>query len=72
MLIVITPPSSVPQEHTIVRTLFDQGLQRLHIRKPGWSDNAIERYVDGISAYRDRIVIHSTPQLTARLGVKVM
>ena len=72
MLIVITPPTCVSQEHSIVRTLFDQGLQRLHIRKPGWSEEAIEQYVDRVASHRDRIVIHSTPQLAARLGVKVM
>ena len=72
MLIVITPPACVSQEHSIVRTLFDQGLQRLHVRKPGWSEDSIERYVDRVDSYRNRICIHSTPQLAARLGVKVM
>jgi thiamine-phosphate pyrophosphorylase len=71
MLIVITPPTCVSQEHSIIRTLFDHGLQRLHVRKPGWSNEAIEQYVDRVDPYRDRIVIHSTPQLAARLGVKV-
>lgn len=72
MLILISTPSQVhtPREHANLLELFDRGLRRFHLRKPGWSEGQIAHYVDQIGAYRDRVVIHGIEAGTAaRLGV---
>ena len=71
MLIVITPPTAVQNEHALACRLFDRGLQRLHIRKPEWSERSLVQFIDRLDDYRDRIVLHGSPSLASRLRVRV-
>ena len=59
-IIVITPDWEVPDEIEKVIALFDNGLKILHLRKPGYSKEALKNYLRKIpEKYRSRIVIHS-------------
>ncbi len=58
--IVITQPEGI-QENEIkqIHQLLDQGLQYLHIRKPGMSEDELEEFVESINdQYYDRLVLH--------------
>lgn len=59
MLIVISAPGKVEGELQKVRYLFDNGLQKFHIRKPEWKETELEEYIQGIDLkYHSRLVIH--------------
>lgn len=58
-LIVITPDISATGETTVVNRLFEIGLQRLHLRKPGFTRAHYERYLAEVdNRWHSRIVIH--------------
>ncbi len=58
--IVITPPTAVPDETVICNLLFANGLETLHLRKPGASAEAYEAFIRRIEPrYRRRVVIHA-------------
>lgn len=44
-VIVITMPEMFPGETEVVNTLFANGMQRLHLRKPGASETLREYVV---------------------------
>lgn len=57
-LTVITPQKNVPNEQSIVNELFSMGLDRLHIRKPGYQTTDYSEYLSGIKEkYHSRIVL---------------
>lgn len=57
-LTVITSEKSVPNELSIVNELFSMGLDRLHIRKPGYAKVDYSEYLTGIKKeYHSRIVL---------------
>lgn len=58
-LIAITVPYLYPGESGLIRLLFKEGLERLHLRKPGCGINELSDIIDQIpSEYHDRIVLH--------------
>ena len=58
-LIVLSPPQEYPDEAHIVNELFGSGLQTFHLRKPAFTRETLERYINLIPAeYHRRIVIH--------------
>ena len=58
-LIVITQPSFFVEEDKIITTLFDEGLETLHLYKPGSSPLYFERLLTLIpEEYHKQIVIH--------------
>lgn len=58
-LIVITPPEIIPGEHIIIRELFDAGLSRLHVRKPGIREKQMQAYMEAFAPEeRSRIRLH--------------
>lgn len=57
--IVITPPEFIPDEAERIVELFDNGLDVLHLRKPGSSINDCMRLLDALPAsLLGRIVTH--------------
>jgi thiamine-phosphate pyrophosphorylase len=63
-LIVVTPPDFFEDECNHINRMFEQGLPILHLRKPGFNNNAMSGYLDKIaSKYHTRIVIHSCYEL---------
>lgn len=68
---LITHPSHFTDEEAICNTLFQEGLQTLHLRKPNFSEREYERFIQHIdSRFRDRIVIHDYFHLVTTYGLK--
>jgi phosphoribosylformimino-5-aminoimidazole carboxamide ribonucleotide (ProFAR) isomerase len=60
MIIIISSPVSVQQEHIIVNQLFDEGLDFFQLYKPFLSKEETESFRQQISPkYRNRVVLHS-------------
>lgn len=58
-LILMTTPDFFVEEHQILTALFDEGLDLLHLRKPGTEPVFYERLLTLIPEnYRKRIVTH--------------
>ena len=63
-LVLVTPPTTLPNEHEAVKRLFDTGLERLHVRKPEQSIAAHRGYLKNIPPeYRNRVVLHDFHEL---------
>jgi len=63
-LIVITPPLAVNEEARLVNSLFANGLQRLHVRKPSFTNDDHRKYLADIdSQWYTRIVLHDCYEL---------
>ncbi|RKO72810.1 thiamine phosphate synthase [Sphingobacterium puteale] len=70
MIIALTAAEEVAPEMDIIHHLFEQGLDLLHLRKYHFTDEQMYRYVESIDAtYRDRLVLHSHPQLSDALQI---
>lgn len=63
-LIAITVPYFFPQEGDILSTLFEEGLECLHIRKPQSCPEEIKKLLDTIpDIYHSRIKLHDCFEL---------
>ena len=59
MLVVISSPTTVADEATIINTLFDEGLEILHLRKPDTTIEEIRSLLKKIKPqYYQRIALH--------------
>lgn len=59
-LIVISSPSALPNEHSVINAMFEEGLEMFHINKPAFSKTETEKFIQQIPAhFRDRVYIHS-------------
>ncbi|MDX1444768.1 thiamine phosphate synthase [Lishizhenia sp.] len=59
MLVLFTPEQDHPQEMEIVCALFEAGLERLHLRKPGATKNDYKAYLNAIpTEHLHRVYIH--------------
>jgi len=59
-LIVLSPPNSVPNEHEIITSLFENGLEIFQVHKPELSEAEIQKYIEKIpSKYHKKIVRHA-------------
>jgi thiamine-phosphate pyrophosphorylase len=69
-IIVLSPPSADPRERPAMEGFFAAALERYHVRKPGWSEHELERWILGLPAeWRPRLVLHEHHRLVARLGL---
>lgn len=69
-LIVITTPEFFVVEHLIVNALFDEGLDTLHIRKPGGDAALFERLLTLTDEKRRKqIVVHDNFHLAKKYGL---
>ena len=58
-LILMTTPYFFVEEHQILTSLFDEGLELLHLRKPNTEPVYSERLLSLIPEhYRKNIVVH--------------
>lgn len=71
MIIVITLPQLIPNEaDAIVRLLEERGIDYLHLRKPGLSDDEVEPLLMALPRhYLSRITIHDHVALAQKYGV---
>ena len=67
----MTTPNFFIEEHQIVTALFDEGLESLHLRKPGSQPVFSERLLSLIpETYRRRIVVHDHFYLKDEFNLK--
>lgn len=59
MIILFTPEQDHPQEMEIIHALFETGLERLHLRKPGANIVEYKAYLNSIpKEYLNKVYIH--------------
>ena len=69
-IIVITKPEMFPGEADMVNTLFANGMQRLHLRKPGASEEEMAEWIGRIDLpFRQRIIVHDHHRLLRTMGL---
>mgnify|MGYP003610397082 CR=1 FL=1 len=69
-MIVITNPISTANEISIIHSLFENGLELLHIRKPNFSVAEMKAFLLEIkSDFRQQLVLHSHHQLASGFGI---
>lgn len=69
-IIVISSSKPIPEETTIVTSLFEHGLEIFHLRKPKMGTREMEEYISAIPVhFRDRIVVHSHHKLARKYNL---
>jgi thiamine-phosphate pyrophosphorylase len=69
-LVVITAPTALPNEPRLLAELLATGLERLHLRKPGWPAEELEKLIRALpTQFRARLVLHGHPALVRRYGL---
>ena len=69
-VIVITKPEMFPGEADVVNTLFANGMQRLHLRKPGASEQEMAEWIGRIDLpFRQKIIVHDHHRLLKTMGL---
>ena len=69
-IVVISTPGERPNEVATVESLFAAGLERYHLRKPGWKSAQVALWLESLPArWRDRIVLHSYAHLASSFRV---
>lgn len=72
-MIVITDTHFIPNEVEIINTLFYEGLEILHLRKPDSTAKQVSELISGIdSRFHSRIMIHSHYELLSSYQLKGM
>lgn len=70
-LIVYSIPYEIPNEAKKINTLFENGMEEFHLRKPGYSKAQYKRLLQGINEqYLSKIVLHDFFSLTKKFKVK--
>jgi thiamine-phosphate pyrophosphorylase len=63
-LVLLTSPTSLPNEPRLLTELLAHGVERLHLRKPSWSASQLETLIQELPAhYYSRLVLHAYPHL---------
>lgn len=69
-MIVITNSSPIANEISTIHSLFENGLELLHIRKPEYSAEELRSFLFKIKLdYSGRLVLHSHHHLAEELGI---
>lgn len=69
-MIVITNPIPTVNEIDTIHSLFENGLELLHIRKPDFSEDEMKAFLLEIkSDFRQQLVLHSHHQLASAFGI---
>lgn len=69
-LIVISGTEDIADEAAIINDLFQAGLLRLHLRKPGSTLQQVRVLLDGIdAAFYNRIALHQHHGLASEYGI---
>jgi len=70
-IIVITPEKKQPKEFELITSLFESGLQILHIRKTKATEGELRDYLEQIpTKFYKKIVIHSHYKLAKEFNLK--
>ena len=69
-LIIITDPEFLPGEAEIIKRMLDEGVWRIHVRKPGADTESTARLIEALPAeYRGRISLHDHHGTAADLEI---
>lgn len=69
-MIVITNPTPITSEIDTIHSLFENGLELLHIRKPDYSVTEMKSFLSDIQPeFRRRLVVHNHYQLAERFDI---
>jgi len=69
-MIVITNPSTIANEISIIDSLFEEGLSLLHIRKPDFSKIKMAQFIHQIKLeFRPNLVLHNHHDLAEDFGI---
>jgi len=69
-MIVISNPVAIENEIKIIHSLFAEGLELLHIRKPHFSKTEMESFVSEIGLeFRNRLVLHQHHDLAEEFRI---
>ena len=70
-MIAVTLPIYVPSEGKQINTFFQEGLEVLHVRKPGIDRQCMQQWLEAIPAdFRCRLVLHQHHELAEMYGVQ--
>ena len=69
-LIVITTPDFRPDEAKVIPRLLDEGIDRVHLRKPGAADTDLRRLIEALPAeLYPRLTLHDDLPLATEYGL---
>jgi thiamine-phosphate pyrophosphorylase len=69
-MIVVSNPIAVTNEINIIHSLFENGLELLHVRKPNFSEEEMKAFLSEIKTdFRQQLVLHSHHQLASSFGI---
>jgi thiamine-phosphate pyrophosphorylase len=69
-IIVITQPNNTINEVELIHQLFNDGLMKLHLRKPNCSCDEVRQLIQQINViHHPKIVIHQYPELLNEFNV---
>jgi thiamine-phosphate pyrophosphorylase len=69
-MIAITNPIPIPNEIDTIHSLFENGLELLHIRKPEFTELEMKNFIAGIGReFSDQLSLHSHHQLALTSGI---
>lgn len=69
-MIVFTNPTAVRNEISIIHSLFENGLELLHVRKPDYSETEMISFLTAIAIdFRNQLVLHSHHNLANSFGI---
>ena len=72
-LIIISSPEVIENEESMVNTLFDNGLELFHLRKPGYTETEICRYLEKIKPeYIEKVSIHQHHQVAEKFNIRYL
>lgn len=70
MLILISSPSEIAQEATLINQFFDEGLDLFHLRKPNDTEPEVRALIEKIdSKHHEKISLHQHHQLANNYGI---
>jgi thiamine monophosphate synthase len=71
LLAVITLPGLLPGEAEILEGMFEAGLEKLHVRKPGVGDGDKVELLERLAPrWASRLVLHGSAELARRYGIE--
>jgi len=70
-LIVLSNPEAIANEAKIINQLFEAGMTRFHLRKPGWSDHqCLDLLKDIDPAFHPHIALHQHYAIANEISTK--
>lgn len=72
-LILISNEYDLPYELQIIHALFENGLERFHLRKPLWDIDSQRFFLEKIKPeFRERISLHQHNETAREFGIKLL